>query len=763
MSDKLGKYDIIEELGKGGMGVVYKGYDPDIDREVAIKVISEQAFHISENRQRFYREARAAGKLLHENITIIYDVSEENGRPFIVMEYLEGTDLRALMTHESRLTLQQKIDYAIQICKGLQFAHSKDVIHRDIKPENIKVLHNGKVKIMDFGIAKPLASTLTQTGMMIGTPYYMSPEQVRGEKVDKRSDIFSFGVLFYELLTGNKPFTGEHINVIMYCIAHEDPPPVQIDEKEFKDDIQKIIDKCLAKDCQDRYDDFDSVIKDLQRIYQKIKASDMPLESLPEHTITLVRERSGLLPNLGKALTIRNVLVLIIGIALTGVLFYFVQINLGSKLDIRQQALAAKESLIEIKPVAQQAGVEIWANEIFQAAKNQEEIGEQALKEKNYDLAYRSFLMAKDSLKNAIDIAKKNASQTAGRLNKLRDNADNIKSQMLKQKQAAELVKARTFFPDIFNQGLNLEQKGNDAYELSNEQGFTEAIQHYSNALQIFKKATKQAQDRGKLLRQVQNIQSIVKNTRAKIPGTQSEKEADPNFQKAQNKEKLAEQQFKVGAYRKALTTYQEVDNLYRDAIESITNSLRNKADQEKAAMMAAKNEISDETPKDQNYQQASKMELEGNAAYQDGDFSTARDKYQQASFLFTRVALKAKDRKAKELEMQKAIEQALENTIRKYKQSLEEGNIDNLRALFVDFTPVEEKKWLDLFKFAKNRTIDIGIVDKSIQDNKAYLDLLVRIFFKDNKNRKQQLNYAYSWTLAQVNGKWLISNFKAR
>ncbi|MFQ5769516.1 MAG: serine/threonine-protein kinase, partial [bacterium] len=161
---KIGKYEILEVLGEGGMGIVYKAYDPLMEREVAVKVLSESVFNLPEIKERFYREARSAGKLSHENITIVHDLGEIEGKPFIVMEYLQGTDLRTIIDKKEPLTLDQKLEYARQICRGLAFSHAKDIIHRDIKPANIRILDHDKIKIMDFGIAKPLTSTMTQTG-----------------------------------------------------------------------------------------------------------------------------------------------------------------------------------------------------------------------------------------------------------------------------------------------------------------------------------------------------------------------------------------------------------------------------------------------------------------------------------------------------------------------------------------------------------------------------------------------------------------------
>ena len=270
---KIGKYEVVEELGRGGMGVVYRAYDPTLEREVALKVIQQIALDVADTKARFYREARMAARLSHDAIAVIYEIGEEEGVPFIAMEYLPGRDLRSVIDSRDTLSLEQKLDYARQVVRGLQYAHAKNVIHRDIKPENIKLLEDGRVKIIDFGIAKPYTPTaspedrstsavLTRMGMRIGTPWYMSPEQARGNPVDRRTDIFSFGVVLYELLTYAKPFQGDDTTVL-YKILHEDPPPIKLEESGLADELQRILLRCLAKDHEERYADCTEVLRDL--------------------------------------------------------------------------------------------------------------------------------------------------------------------------------------------------------------------------------------------------------------------------------------------------------------------------------------------------------------------------------------------------------------------------------------------------------------------------------------------------------------------
>ena len=203
---KLGKYEIRSELGRGAMGVVYKAYDPILEREVALKTMMATMGALDgESKSRFYREARSAAKLTHRNIVTIYDMGEEQGIPFIAMEFLDGIDLHRKLKLGGPLPLREGLNIISQVLRGLHYAHQFEIVHRDIKPANIYILRNGTAKILDFGIAKLASSEMTRTGMVLGTVDYMSPEQIRAEKaVDGRSDLFSAGVILYEFIAGRR-------------------------------------------------------------------------------------------------------------------------------------------------------------------------------------------------------------------------------------------------------------------------------------------------------------------------------------------------------------------------------------------------------------------------------------------------------------------------------------------------------------------------------------------------------------------------------
>ena len=225
MNQQIGKYRILERIGRGGMGSVYKAHDPVLDRLVALKVISTETDHADELRARFFREAQACAKLSHPNIVTIYDLGEADGNLYIVMELLEGDELRQLIAKRAIVHLEDKVPLMVQICEGLEFAHDKGIVHRDVKPANIFVLRNGRVKILDFGIAHIAAAQtgLTRAGLIVGTLQYMAPERARGHG-SHHSDIFSVGAVFYELLTNRAPFTGDDPIEILEKLRSQDPP-----------------------------------------------------------------------------------------------------------------------------------------------------------------------------------------------------------------------------------------------------------------------------------------------------------------------------------------------------------------------------------------------------------------------------------------------------------------------------------------------------------------------------------------------------------
>ena len=273
----LGRYEIIKELGHGAMGTVYMGKDPSINREVAIKTLSYaevEPQELNEVKDQFFREAEAAGKLSHPKIVTIYDVGEDHDMAYIAMELLEGEDLTKFCNKENLLAPHRVLNVGASVAEALDYAHKQGVVHRDIKPANIIMQKNDQVKVADFGIARVMSSsTKTQTGVIFGTPNYMSPEQVAGKKVDGRSDLFSLGVVLYEMLSAEKPFKGDSITTLMYAITNNSYPPLPEIAPKTPACCVKLVDKMLRKGVSKRYKSAAQVVKQIQKCQEELKSA----------------------------------------------------------------------------------------------------------------------------------------------------------------------------------------------------------------------------------------------------------------------------------------------------------------------------------------------------------------------------------------------------------------------------------------------------------------------------------------------------------
>lgn len=280
IGDKLGQHELLGKLGTGGMGVVFKARDQKLNRHVAIKILHAHLTDDEEFKQRFIQEAQAASAINHPNITTIYQIGDEQGLLFISMEFVEGQTLREMIERIDHLQdgfpLGKMLNYATQIAEGLHAAHTKGIIHRDIKPENIMVNDKGQVKVMDFGLAKyaighgPTLKLgdkgITKTGTTLGTLSYMSPEQASGLETDHRTDIFSFGVVLYEMFTGVLPFSGEYELSVLYAIINEKPKPILEINPELPEELCKIVEKALEKKKEKRYQNMEALLNDLEKL-----------------------------------------------------------------------------------------------------------------------------------------------------------------------------------------------------------------------------------------------------------------------------------------------------------------------------------------------------------------------------------------------------------------------------------------------------------------------------------------------------------------
>ncbi len=277
---RIGRYEILETAGRGAMGVVYKARDPLIGRTVAIKVVALSPLFGEEERkefrERFFREARAAGNLHHPNIVTVYDVGEWEGIPYMAQEFVEGKSLSRILKEKGRLEPDGAVSILKQLADALDYAHAQGVVHRDIKPDNILVEPSGRAVLTDFGVARLAASDLTRTGEVLGTPHFMSPEQVTGEAVDGRSDLFSLGVVLYLMVSGQRPFHGETISSVCYQIVHAPPKPLP-DAAGLNPALRAVLDRLLAKAPAERF----ASGRELREVLEALESETRSQEAIP--------------------------------------------------------------------------------------------------------------------------------------------------------------------------------------------------------------------------------------------------------------------------------------------------------------------------------------------------------------------------------------------------------------------------------------------------------------------------------------------------
>lgn len=255
----IGKYEILEQIGAGGFGAVYKARDPILKRLVAVKLCTAEDEDL---RKRFYREAEISGNLHDPNIVTVFDSGVEDGAPYLIQEYLDGEDLDRVIRRGDDIPKHERLECLMQVARGLRYAHRKGVLHRDVKPGNVRLLEGGNAKLMDFGIAtlKSSHTRLTRIGTLVGTVGYLAPEQLRGKRADERVDVFSFGVLAYELLSYKRPFQGDDWEEVCRAILEVEPEPLGELISGYPNEVIQLVERCLKKDPEERYASFDEIL-----------------------------------------------------------------------------------------------------------------------------------------------------------------------------------------------------------------------------------------------------------------------------------------------------------------------------------------------------------------------------------------------------------------------------------------------------------------------------------------------------------------------
>jgi serine/threonine-protein kinase len=356
--DRLGRFQLIEELGGGAMSVVYKAHDPEINRTLAIKLLRGECAADPEYRYRFLQEAKAAGKLTHPNIVTIFDVGEAPEGPYIAMEYLEGMTLDKAMSEEQPISLRKKVAYAVQLAEALAYSHSHNVVHRDIKPSNVILSKDSRIaRITDFGIARieaPNRVRRTLIGSVLGTPQYMSPEQVEGKPVDGRSDLFSLGVLLYELITGEQPFRADSLSKLLLEITQTEAGPIGDKAASVPESLQRIVEKLLRKQPEQRYQSGKEVAEALRNVL-------LELDELEVH-----KGETGILPLRVKWTAIMAVVVSV-AMLLGSYLVYRKQVDAMTELALDSGSSLAEFIAIESAEsvlIQDWIAIEVFVNEV---------------------------------------------------------------------------------------------------------------------------------------------------------------------------------------------------------------------------------------------------------------------------------------------------------------------------------------------------------------------------------------------------------------
>lgn len=721
---QLGKYTNLEAFAQGGMGIVYRARDPLIGRDVAIKMIHERALDVPEIRERFYREARSAGRLSHENIMVIYDIGEENGDPYIVMELLSGTDLRRLLNADPPPSLEHKLDIALQIARGLHYAHQHNVIHRDIKPENIRILEDGRVKIMDFGIARIDSEARTVTRSSIGTPRYMSPEQIREVRVDHRTDIFSFGVLFYELLTGTNPFSGEHVTTIIYKIIHEQPEPIHLSDSDLSDELQYIVGRCLEKDPARRYQDFGEVIQDLKHLIVRQQQATLTLPGLTGATAAARRPagRKGFRPQIAIALGALVVLT---------VAGYFFAQSMGGTAERTETAVLETPQEVEAAEEAQADAPGTTVDSVPPPAPDP----------------------------GVAPVPPPEAPEDE--VQALAADAARARDAMLADKARADAAGAPAHAAAEYEAAARHEQSGRQAFGRDTGEGYRSSHDAFSEARRLYASARNVAT----LRRQADQARRDVQEARQNVLAQRDDPAVAAAFRQAEALLTEGVTQYDARDYEAGARSFREA----RQRFAAIQRTLAEQpaappsqpdppadpgreaeAERARTDLRRARETVAPALQQQPTYEQAVALERQGDQAYAEQRFDEAVQYFEQAADLFRETA--AMPSPAEEAG------QAIRSLVARFEAELEAGDTAGLRALHGFYG-----SWGEFLQIARDINATVRAGDPVVTGNRATVNLRVQFDYLDNKNRKQSGSFEHVWTVQKTNDAWTIANVDTR
>ncbi|HET6568736.1 MAG TPA: serine/threonine-protein kinase [Rhodothermales bacterium] len=787
---QLGKYSLLEEIGQGGMGSVYRARDEVIGRDVAIKLIHERVLHIPEIRERFFREASAAGRLTHPNIVVVHDVGDDDGMPFIVMELLGGASLRKIISGTPQPKLEDRLSIAIQLAEGLGYAHKHEVIHRDVKPENVQVLERNHVKVLDFGIARLGTDSRTLTRASLGTPRFMSPEQIKGHKVDHRTDIFSFGVVLYELLTGSNPFAGEHLTTIIYKILHETPEPIHLAESDLSRDLQEIVSGCLEKDADKRYQDFDVVVAGLSKVLAKQQyathsgaTGGLRTDSLRRTAADSVLVEGGATSasRIGRmaaghrvrplylfgAATLVLVLALVSYLATTAptapagaessVVSPVTQEGAGSPdgmlVAAKQAALAERDSMLVDKARADSLSARTHASAAYGQALNMEEAARRALERGDaagLKEATEAFSGAGKLYRDAVREA--SLALAGNDTDALKQQASKERQTMLREKGRIESLRNDPRFKSDIAEADRI---GNDAQRQLNAGRYAEAIRAFGNAGQKFRSVRDRSDTMASQSQAAQQARTDAVEARQNVAAMRDDPERAAAFRQAESLYSSAGEQFAAGRYPQAAKLYGDAQQAYTDIAKAAASAAsaqrtaqRQDAEQARDDVRKAKATLPAGT-QGGGFEEAQQIEQRADQSYASASYEDASRLYKQALELYKQSPPAAPTAPP--------ADEFVRGITGRVRDDFEQENLADLRSISAFFD-----SWGEFFKYASN----VKAVAKNdaieADGSRASFTMQLTLTYTNNKNEASVLKAPLHWTLERSDSAWKVVSVRA-